>query len=408
VKWIKTKFPGVRYRDSDKRRFKGKPDRYYAIRYSKEGRSIEESAGWESDGMSPLVASQKRGEIIQNIRMGQGHSSLKEKRKIKESVKQAEEKKKKEVEAENVVFDVLAQKYLKWARDNKKSWKTDLGGYVNHIAPVIGTTPIKDISVLTMERLKRSLQKKGLSATTVRYYLATTRSIFNKGIGWGLFNDENPVTAANKLHEKFMKIPDNQRKRFLSEYEADQLLKALLVPDKDTHDMALISLRTGMRAGEITSLRLQDLDLQHKIINIPDTKNDESREAYMRNQIYEMLKERCKSLNGRSELIFKNRKGTEFLKIPRIFGHTVNALGYNRGIDDPRQKIVFHSLRHTFASWLCLQGIPLITVKELMGHKRIEMTERYSHLLPGHKRQAIADLEAAQSKMVSEGKEEII
>ena len=62
MKWIKTKFPGVRYRDSDTRRNKGKPDRYYSIRYSKEGRSIEEPAGWESGGMTPLVASQRRAD----------------------------------------------------------------------------------------------------------------------------------------------------------------------------------------------------------------------------------------------------------------------------------------------------------------------------------------------------------
>jgi len=64
-------------------------------------------------------------------------------------------------------------------------------------------------------------------------------------------------------------------------------------------------------------------------------------------------------------------------------------------VTDQRQKIVFHTCRHTFASWLAIQGTPIFTIAKLMGHKSIAMSERYSHLSTDHKKDAINGLEAS-------------
>ena len=70
------------------------------------------------------------------------------------------------------------------------------------------------------------------------------------------------------------------------------------------------------------------------------------------------------------------------------FQTIVRDTGLNNGISDPRDKVVFHSLRHTFASWLVQEGVPLYTVQNLMGHKTIIMTQRYAHLAPDQGREA--------------------
>jgi integrase len=64
----------------------------------------------------------------------------------------------------------------------------------------------------------------------------------------------------------------------------------------------------------------------------------------------------------------------------------------NVGITERRQKVTFHTLRHTFASWLAIQGTPILAIKELLGHKSLAMTERYSHLIPDMKREAVAGI----------------
>jgi integrase len=75
------------------------------------------------------------------------------------------------------------------------------------------------------------------------------------------------------------------------------------------------------------------------------------------------------------------------------FRQAIGELGLNDGITDRRQKLVIHSLRHTFASWLVQMGKPLYTVSRLMGHSSLKMTERYAHLAPETQRAAAMELE---------------
>jgi len=67
-------------------------------------------------------------------------------------------------------------------------------------------------------------------------------------------------------------------------------------------------------------------------------------------------------------------------------------------ISDARQKVVFHTLRHTFASWLVQEGEALYTVAKLMGHTSLEMTQRYSHLAPELLQKAAKSLQGKLQK----------
>jgi integrase len=98
--------------------------------------------------------------------------------------------------------------------------------------------------------------------------------------------------------------------------------------------------------------------------------------------------------------VFPGKKGKKLTDVKKSFRTAMREAG----IED----FCFHDLRHTFASHLVMAGVPLLTVAELLGHKSIEMTKRYSHLSPNHKATAVRMLDALcdekqEIKSTSEG-----
>lgn len=175
----------------------------------------------------------------------------------------------------------------------------------------------------------------------------------------------------------------------------------------DVHDEALLSLFCGLRAGEIHSLTWGDIDLKNGTIHIRDPKNKRNRHAFITEEVKIMLQRRY-SKQATTELVFPTYNGKPRLWVSDTFSRTVDDLGLNDTgefttdqdgnqipirISDARQRVVFHTLRHTFASWLVQQGTPLYTVAELMGHTTIEMSRRYSHLAPDTLRKAALSLQ---------------
>jgi site-specific recombinase XerD len=101
-------------------------------------------------------------------------------------------------------------------------------------------------------------------------------------------------------------------------------------------------------------------------------------------------------------LVFPTTKVTRIERISKTFNRVVEELGLNEGITDTRYKVVWHSLRHTYASWLVQSGVSLYTVQKMLGHSRINMTERYSHLHQENMQDAVNVLEQS---IASAGKE---
>jgi len=382
-----TKYPGVYERKSDTRTHNGKADVCFDITYKRDGIKIWDKVGWTSEGYTAKTAANLRAERLRTIRHGE--ELPKEKQKAP-------------------YFKDVAADYLKWAsQNNTREGRDDKNIYKNHLADIFDNKRLDEISSFDLERLKNDLtkkrltkkgpKKKDLTAGTVKHCLVLFRQIFNKTVLWGRHKGENPV--------KGVKLPalQNQRERFLKYDEASLLLNELKVDksrkrnpgekkDPQLHDMALLSLHCGLRAGEIFNLKGQDLNFENGLINISDPKNKESRKAYMTKAVSKALSKRI--AESPAEYIFKDRKHSgKITSISHAFGKTVNKLGFNEGIVDPRQMVTFHTLRHTFASWLALQGETILTIKELLGHKTLAMTARYAHLMPEHKRQATLNLE---------------
>jgi integrase len=360
----KTKYVGVYERVSEIRTYNGKPDTCFDISYKLNGKKIWEKAGWLSEGYSAKLANEIRAERMRNIR----HEEELPKQKKNVSY-----------------FKDVASKYIQWAKENKKSWSSDQHRYKNHLSERLDDKRLNEITSFDLERVKSELVKEKLAPATVKHCLVLIRQIFNKAIAWGLYKGMNPV--------KGVKMPtiQNQRERFLSYEEADVLLNELLKVSKQTHDIALLSLHCGLRAGEVFNLKGHDIDFRNDLIHISDPKNNQGRKAFMTGAVKEMLKERVPE--SPDEYIFKaQNNGDKVNEISRAYRKIANRL-FNEKVKDPRQRVTFHTLRHTFASWLALQGESLMTIRELLGHKSFAMTQRYAHLIPDEKRRATLNLE---------------
>ncbi|QTO41360.1 tyrosine-type recombinase/integrase [Desulfovibrio desulfuricans] len=405
VTWNKTKFLGVRYREHKSRKHGIIADRCYSIRYKLDGKDKEEVAGWSSEGMSAEKAFKLLSTIRDNIRVGIEPKSF-------AGIREANEEQAKEAQREDLLerakiltYDEFwTTEYLPSAESTKKfaSVRTEKLLFERWISPSIGKKALKELDTRIIDRIMAGAQKNGKSPATIRYILAVCSQIWNKALTLGLVDGENPVRRVKKPRQ------DNKRMRFLTLEEAHLLLEALKKRSPDLYQIALLSLSCGLRAGEIHSLTWGDVNFDGGTLFIRDTKNKESRHAFMTKDIEGMLKTRALKSASKAEFVFPSRTGGKRRGVSDTFERTVKKLGLNNTgvervaadgrivaveISDARQRIVFHSLRHTFASWLVQNGTPLYTVAKLMGHSTLEMTQRYSHLTPDTLRKATLSLE---------------
>ncbi|MDQ7032881.1 MAG: site-specific integrase [Desulfonauticus sp.] len=130
------------------------------------------------------------------------------------------------------------------------------------------------------------------------------------------------------------------------------------------YPLVVTALTTGMRAGEIFNLRVQDLNFREGIIHIRDSKSGENGVAYMSEHLKEILKELAKGKKP-YEHVFKKPNGKTFDAAPDVWKTIIRDLGFNKDITDTREKVVFHTLRHTFCSWLPWQEFPSTSSKNL-------------------------------------------
>ena len=384
MKWQKTQFPGVRYREHSTRRHSGRPDRYFTIRYKHNGRSKEEALGWSSEGWNAQKASITRNGLVQAHKAGEGPTTLSEKRKIREEKRIEKEKKLKE----QVTFrEFFQQKYHPQAKENvgEKSYKREEQLFRLWINPVIGDMPFGKITVIELNEIKENMVRVGRAPRTIRYALAVIRQVFNYAKFSMTYTGSSPIENV-----KFPQA-DNKRRRFLTHEEARKLLKEIKGRSQQLYEMSLISLETGARADEICSLKWRDVDIHSGQLTLWDTKNKDTRIGFMTRAVKALFQK--KTPGEKEALVFPSRSGGKKSEISNAFDRAVNELGLNEGVTDRRMKLVFHTLRHTYASWLVQSGEDLYTVKELMGHSTLAMTERYSHLGKGTLQDAVKKID---------------
>ncbi len=386
---IKTNFLGVRYREHPTRKHGIKADRCFFVRYKKDGKDKEEMAGWASEGLSAEKAFNLLSTVRENIRKGEGAQSLAAMREEKEAKAAEKIRQAKAAEKSIVTFSSFwEEEYLPRSEAQKKvsTMTSERFLYGKWIAPALGHLPLQNITPAKCEKIALAMLRKNKSAASVRYMLAVISQVWNLAVSRDVIEGESPTRRVKKPKA------DNRRMRFLSHEEARTLLDALAARSTDLYQAALLALLAGLRAGEIWGLTWADINTHAKTIYIKDPKNKEGRHAFMTAEIVEMFNARYEGQH-KTAYVFPARGGVKRTNVSDCFERTVRELGLNgtgeldangnhMEIKDARQRVVFHTLRHTFASWLVQAGTPLYTLAQLMGHKDIKMTQRYSHLAP--------------------------
>jgi len=377
VKWKRNpRHPGVRWYEHTARRHRGRPDRYYTIYYTRAGRRREEGLGWASEGWTLDKASLERGRLQEAHRLGRGPTTMAARRAV--SARDGLDKE---------TFGGVWLDYYDDARLRKRSARRERQLYQKWIEPELARRRLDEISVADLDRIRRQMVRAGLADATCRYAMAVVRQVYNWARARNRWSGTAPTAGLR------WQPVDNTRLRYLTRDEAAALLAELAVRSRSVHDQALLSLHCGLRWGEIAGLTWADVDLDKGILTLRDTKNRLTRYAYLTDTAKEMLKARRRLHPRRKGYVFVSADGKKLGGLSRTYRRAVNAVGLNDDVTDRRYRVCFHTLRHTFASWLVQAGVDLYRVQHLLGHKSASMVQRYAHLGADDLRTAVRAIE---------------
>jgi integrase len=316
--------------------------------------------GWRSEEINAAFASSRRTEILNELRHGR------QPKPVRSSAM------------------TLTEAYTLWyrvhAKVNLKSTDTVKHHWSSLVEPYLGTRTLDAITPLDLEEYKATLQGEGRAPQTIKHGLGLIRRIYRKMASWDKYDGPIPTSKVA------MPVVSNSRERWLSPHEARLLLGKIRKRSDTMYRLSMISLHTGMRWGEISAIRGENVNLKAATIRIQDSKSGEDRTVYITPSAAEAFKG-VELTPG--HLVFSSRTGGPRRAPSDTFERCVDEIGLNNGVEDRRDKVVFHTLRHTYGSWLAMSGVPLYTIAKLMGHSSQTTTQRYAHLCPDVQRLAV-------------------
>lgn len=276
-------------------------------------------------------------------------------------------------------FRDLVKLYLEYTELNKaaSTHRNDKYRIEANLVPYFGRMLISEIEAADVEKYKQKRLREDVTRNTINHELTKLSHIFKMGIQWGYLTS-NPVSDV----EKFKLSKTNPR--FLTTEEVDQLLDA--AHGFYIYPILVTALHTGMRKSELFNLKWAAVDFEQETITVQGdadwhTKNYNSRTLQMTPVLHKTLMRLWQP--GTSGNVFMNN-GKPVKDIRGTFA-SVKKYAELEGVG-------LHTLRHTFASHLVMQGVSLREVQELMGHQSYETTLRYAHLSQDHVKKQVMKL----------------
>jgi integrase len=309
---------------------------------------------------------------------------------------------------ENTLNLFIQNQYTSWVLANLKTGQYTLD-IVNRSFPDYLQLPMSEVDVKQIDQWRTDKLNSGMKATSINRAVNALRAILTKAVEWGVIPD-HPLA---KL--KALKVDAGKKVRYLSRDEEAQLYTALAQRDMELKEgrsrgndfrqvrgyplldsldecaygdrmtpLIILSLKTGMRRGELFDVEWSEIDLSNKVITVrgETAKSSKTRHIPLSPMAYEAIsswKKQAKLTGGR---VFPAKNGGRLDNVKKSWSSILKSAGI--------QSFRWHDMRHDFASQMVMKGVPLNTVRELCGHADLNTTLRYAHLAPDHKADAIA------------------
>lgn len=307
---------------------------------------------------------------------------------------------------EEVVFGKEPKRYFKEmlanyleAKQQSKDFER-LRHAAKHLAAFFDDRELGKLREKDVEKYCRS-RGNTVKAGTVRREVGVLSAAFNHAIIKHHWVIQNPCTKAS--------IPrkPKSRVRWITVAEASQLIAAARSPlDQQGQplparnvstapaDFIELALNTGCRKSELLSLKWEHVDFSTRLLRLEETKSRDWQTVPINEAARQVLKRRLAfraTLCPSSPYVFfheKNRPGAKLgdriQNLRRSFARACVQVGITN--------FTIHDLRHTFASWLVMNGTTLFEVSKLLRHSSVTMTEIYAHLAPDQLHDAVGKL----------------
>ena len=266
-----------------------------------------------------------------------------------------------------VIFDAFVSDiYLPHVKLRKRSWDVDERIARQHLSPTFGDRRLADIQQHEVEIWLYILSAKGLAPATCNRILAVFKTICSLAEMRGILPPgQSPCAGVAPFKIR------TQRERYLTQDEAQRLMRALEKSDRPEAFALRLLLLTGARKSEILKARWENVRLDQRLLTVPLSKSGRPRHILLSEEAIKVLRALPRT-PGNPWLFPGHAPGKPLSDIYKFW----NELRRSLGIADVR----IHDLRHTFASFLVNTGHSLYEAQKMLGHSDPRTTMRYAHL----------------------------